>query len=587
MEIYLVRVRERPEGSLYIDRKPHATTDDDYIAISHVWGSPDTVQKARIDGVSWEVPLSPGKQDILSLLRRDDICGDGWFWMDLFCIDQTESAFISISDQIMAIPSVYKSSRCVKVLLESPVCKEWHEAAMQFFENGPINQDGFQEEELIHGRSCTHHAFADPWFERLWTRQEGLYASVLHFIVLRPVQCERRPKDAMDAWVVHGTLLAHRFRVNTFLVDKLAYHGLTSAAEDTVFSLYFDVIYRHRVNITLAYDCEPGPARSYNPIRDAWRSQRSTTKPRDYVLAVFPDIEGYRVPAKPREMSFPQLLHDAINQPAVSAKLQFVSKISQGVAGPSRKAKKSLLPWLVVNPGNIGEAYDTFTADAVDASGTGSGIAEARMWSLPGGIQLQDVDATASGLEALIKDNWGRTADINRHVALLSPAGPCTGVTRRAPPAAAFTQEFMHLAVSQWMPEQQMSMLEPRTKGVLPAVDSAMTDRVGEDVFANELRRFLVCLICGVSLPTADRVLELADVVRVMTPHGPLLGVVHRATKLEAGQDQLRLLCSASSYMQGFYIGLLIEGGVSVRGRTVIANKGVWDSIESFLSLGR
>ncbi|KAJ5458408.1 hypothetical protein N7475_009796 [Penicillium sp. IBT 31633x] len=504
----------------------------------------------------------------------------------------------------MAIPSVYKSSRCVKVLLESPVCKEWHETAMQVFESGPINQDNFQEEELRHGRLCTHHAFADPWFERLWTRQEGLYASVLHFIILRPFQCERRPQSAMDSWVIHGTLLAHRFRAETFLVDKLSYHGFTAPIEDVLFSLYFDVIYRHRVNITLAYHCEPGPARSYNPIREAWRSQRSTTKPRDYVLAVFPDIEGYKVPTGARKLSFPQLLRDAINQPAVSAKLQFMSKVSQGVAGPSQKAKESLSPWPVAEPGNIGEAYDTFTADVVDANDTGSGVTEVRMWPVPGGIQLQDVDATASGLEALINDSWGSTADIDRHVALLSPAGPCTGVTRRAISRSSnsdeedgaessslllqhFTQEFTHLAVSQWMPEQHMSMLEPRTKGVLPAMDSAMTDRVDKDVFAKELRRFLVCLICGVSLPTADKVLEVADVVRVMTAHGPLLGVIHRATRLEAKQDKLKLICSASSFMQGFGIGLQIEGGVSVRGRTVIGNKGVWDSIESLLSLGR
>ncbi|KAG0156102.1 hypothetical protein Pdw03_6998 [Penicillium digitatum] len=126
-------------------------------------------------------------------------------------------------------------------------------------------------------------------------------------------------------------------------------------------------------------------------------------------------------------------------------------------------------------------------------------------------------------------------------------------------------------------------MLKPRTNGVLTAVDTAITDRVGEEVFAHELQRFLVCLTCSVSLPTADRGLEVADVVRVTTPRGPLLGVVHRATKLEAGQDNSRLLYGAISYMHGFIIGLRIESGFSVRGRAVIASKEGWGSIEGLL----
>ena len=40
MNIYLVRVSKQVSGSLCIEYKPHATTDDDYIAISHVWGTP-------------------------------------------------------------------------------------------------------------------------------------------------------------------------------------------------------------------------------------------------------------------------------------------------------------------------------------------------------------------------------------------------------------------------------------------------------------------------------------------------------------------------------------------------------------------
>ena len=71
--------------------------------------------------------------------------------------------------------------------LENPVCQDWQAAAMQAFDGGSINEDAFQEQELTHGRSCRNFLFADAWFERLWTRQEGLYARSLRFVVLKPV----------------------------------------------------------------------------------------------------------------------------------------------------------------------------------------------------------------------------------------------------------------------------------------------------------------------------------------------------------------------------------------------------------------
>ncbi|KAI1204979.1 uncharacterized protein F4807DRAFT_444592 [Annulohypoxylon truncatum] len=578
MDIYLVRIREQPGGSLYIDRKAHATTNDNYIAISHVWGTKETVQKYTVNGVPWEVSLSPGKKDILSILRRDDICGDGWFWMDLFCLDQSESPSISIADQLMAIPSIYKCSRCVKILIESPVCMKWQETASQAFEQGPINEEAFQEEELAHGRSCPYLLFADPWFDRLWTRQEGLYACVLDLIILKPVSCRRHSRDPTSAWIAHGTLLAHRFRAETFLLDKLAYHGLQPLkAKESLFSLYFDVIYKRHVNITLAYDCESGPDPKYNPIVEAWRSQRCTAKARDYVLAVFPDVDGYNVPVGAKKMSFPELLLDAIHQPAVCRQFKFAPKVPRGMVSPSGKGTESILPWLIDTPSNIGEAYDTFTANNT-TSGTDS-----RPGGIHGNIELEDITFTKSGLCAL-KEDWKRTTDIYRHVVLASPSGPCTGSPRQDVSDDGgllqqyFAQEFMHIAVSQYLPQEKMNALELQTNGVLPF------DRIRdipEEVYARELKRFLVCLICGASLFTADKVLETADVVRVSTLYGPLLGVMHRETKRVAKQDQLMLACSPTWDLQGFYIGLRVGDGMSVRGRTIIPNSSVWDSIEN------
>lgn len=106
MRIYLVRVQEAEGGDLFLERKSDATTADTYVAISHVWGTPSTITQKRIPGVEWEVSLSPGKSNILLILRRPDICGSCWFWMDLFFIDQRDTAAIPISDQLAAIPAI-------------------------------------------------------------------------------------------------------------------------------------------------------------------------------------------------------------------------------------------------------------------------------------------------------------------------------------------------------------------------------------------------------------------------------------------------------------------------------------------------
>ena len=60
----------------FLERNVDATTADDYIAISHVWGDPSTrpIKKVFVDGAG-EIELSPAKTDILPILYRDDVCG--------------------------------------------------------------------------------------------------------------------------------------------------------------------------------------------------------------------------------------------------------------------------------------------------------------------------------------------------------------------------------------------------------------------------------------------------------------------------------------------------------------------------------
>ncbi len=220
--------------------------------------------------------------------------------MDLFCIDQDPHAEIPIADQLMAIPTIYKSSQCVKVLIESLVCTGWQNMALSALSANPALKAGsFAEGELQHSPKCGSRPPQDPWFDRLWTRQEGLYAMNLQVVVLNPIECPRFTKvqTQSEKWAAEGQNRVRKEAVSTFINEKMEYHG-SLPDDDLPFNFYLDLVYRGELNIRKYSGAVVGPGPTYSPIRNAWRSARKTTKACDYVLAVLPDIKGYRVPPK-------------------------------------------------------------------------------------------------------------------------------------------------------------------------------------------------------------------------------------------------------------------------------------------------
>ncbi|THU81971.1 hypothetical protein K435DRAFT_766928 [Dendrothele bispora CBS 962.96] len=581
MDIYLVRVSERPDKSLFIERKPNATTNDDYIAISHVWGTPETIQATEVDGVPGTVWLSPGKKDILSILRRESICGDSWFWMDLFCIDQTQDASISIADQLMAIPAIYKSSRCVKVLIETPVCDGWQTQASRVILDSTMDADLFAEEETRHARKCPHMLFCDPWFERLWTRQEGLYGSVLEVIILNPVTCSRlqtAPRTGKDGWIAEGAAPAKRTVAKFFFSDKIAYHGIPdSEAQRIQFPFYLDFVYRHRIEVK-KYGGQIGPAPSYSPITEAWRSNRITTKPRDYVLAVFPDIAGYQVPVNARKMPFHELITDALGQATILERFRVASKVPKGLISET-SSKDSPTPWILNEPSNIGEAFDSFIARFYDDTTT---TTDAKFFAVAQKTQLEKLDFNKSNISG-IQDIWSTTADVIKHMTLVSPSGPCTGTTRSSVQTeqGLLHQYFVHqlapAAVMKFLPKEKLDAIEFATKGMFTFEE---VGNMSDDTFSRELRRFLVSLICGTSLHTADVILKSADFRIVSSEYGKLLSLIRRDILSNSRQDIL-LLCTTLWPLQGFLVGVKTDRGVFVVGRTVVPTSKFWDSMEA------
>lgn len=558
MELYLARICERDDKSLYVERKQALTTEESYVAISHVWGDPATIKTVHIDGVG-PVKLSPGKKDFLDILRRPDICGVGWFWLDLFCIDQRPNSPIPISAQLMAIPTIYRSSAVVVVLIESPVCGSWIEDAIRVSECSAINSDVFSIEEAAHARKCPNLVFMDPWFDRVWTRQEGLYAMKLRMIILNKVTCARlatAPAHDGDRWLAEQQAVAKRAEAATFITDKLAYHGIPDDGGVTSECFYFDLMYKHRVDVA-NYSGEVGPASGYMPIRDAWRSNRTTTKPRDYVLAIFPDIEGYRVPLNVRNLSFSQLLEDAYEQVRKNGRSRSVvlPKIPKSMI--TTMASDSDRPWTTENPANISQAYDSIA----DVSRAGPVDEEqnvpdrrAEVWSSGVGSRvllrpLEVKDQTA--LEGLVK-LCESGVDLVQHIVLAAPSGPFLGSAR------AFQHEkaLLHRFFAQRFGESALRQYSAReSSGISPTILQRLGShgtvdleklKYTEEAFEEELKRFLVCLMCGTTMTCATEVLEFSDLAMVVTEGSPsgggeMLALVNRMVLAAADRYELAL----------------------------------------------
>lgn len=573
MEIYLCKVAEK-DGARFLKRKPHGTTDDSYIAVSHVWGTPETISQVHVDGVG-DVSLSPGKKDILAILQRPDICGQSWFWMDLFCIDQTPNASISISDQLLAIPQIYKSSRCVKVLIETPICRTWHENAIttdafQVWCSTTWKADeklatekaeNFEAWESIHARKCPCMLYHDAWFDWLWTRQEGLYAATLDFVPLNMVNCLRYEiaQSNERKWVAQGDNRKRRERVLTFIADKLEYHGALCREENRT-AAYFKMMYQHRLGID-QFDEKIGPVDGYSPIDEAWRSSRITTKPRDYVLAIFPDIKGYRIPPNARGLAFRQLLLDAIVQLGRESSSPIVFKVLNSLVNSEDDDHSGAVPFLLEQPDSISEAFDTFAvldSEPRDAKNpTYSVESDSEIVTISASLRLETVHMTPDQLPAMV-DLWKASANNLSQYLSACLSGPCLGTSwgieaeNLAFRSLAF--QFGKVRIDEWASTQPKYKIPSNPDGITDWDD--LREVRGDAECAVFLRRFMVCLMCGCSLRTADYLLMKADFRTVETPFGKQLALVNKnAISLEVNNKFL-LVNRGLLDFEGFHIGI-------------------------------
>jgi hypothetical protein len=122
---------------------------------------------------------------------------------------------------------------------------------------------------------------------------------------------------------------------------------------------------------------------------------------------------------------------------------------------------------------------------------------------------------------------WELTADTVSHMLYAAPSGPCTGSSRIAHSKEGMLHRYLaHLfarsAIVKYSTEDKFKDL--RAHGVVDIDKLNITDVL----FEFELKRFLICLVCGTTLTISTMILDEVDFRLISTPYGKLLALINK-----------------------------------------------------------
>jgi hypothetical protein len=286
--------------------------------------------------------------------------------------------------------------------------------------------------------------------------------------------------------------------------------------------------YAHHLNID-QFRGKPGPVSGYSPIGEAWKSDRTTTKPRDYVLAVFPDVKGYKIPPNAKAYSFKELLGDAIAQ--LQEESLVAVKAIDGRTKHDIKTTEKIQPFILEDPENVSEAFDTFAplddGPRDDLTPRFAASFNPQIVSTPGPVVLETVQINYNSLPALVS-LWNSTANNLQHFLGVCVAGSCIPTGRDL---SLESLCFRHLAF-EFSAERirEWSLTTEAVPGIAHGiVDWAKSkEQISDDEFSLLIKRFMTCLLCGCALRTAKELLLFTDFRVVGSPFGKLLALVNK-----------------------------------------------------------
>jgi hypothetical protein len=150
-----------------------------YVAISHIWGKAEYCDLPSFP--LRKVQASSYKVDFL-LRQLPGLVGDGWFWMDIICVDQQDAdARIAVVDHI---PELFRKAEKTIVIKDGDGLKACCGNAI-----GTLQESHDWDQKLIDHLHQNHigELIPDSWLERLWPLQEAILSNTLQF-----VSCDER-----------------------------------------------------------------------------------------------------------------------------------------------------------------------------------------------------------------------------------------------------------------------------------------------------------------------------------------------------------------------------------------------------------
>jgi hypothetical protein len=278
----------------------------DYVAISHVW---EKAAWQDIPGIDGQVLASKEKAKFIEK-RLPSIVGTKWFWMDVLCVDQgNKEARIAVTQHI---PTIFRYAQKTIVVRNSTGFRDCCSQALgNVFTIKEIQATLLThlEMHLEMQRSGEREGLKEAIFERLWVLQEVALSNCIRF-----VRCEGVSEDSQDV-----DSSEHDSTVDNFLLtmnegfsfawgwDDYDRENPSKGLEFLRAFLQYGTVSRSPPERSLPF---PTPAHLLRYITNT----RRTSKPRDFILAIMPQYDFYKIPRAARDMTFGQLLVDCFQQ---------------------------------------------------------------------------------------------------------------------------------------------------------------------------------------------------------------------------------------------------------------------------------
>ena len=341
-QILLVQLRRDKTAETGYRLAYRLSFSEPYFAISHSWADRTGNGSSIVihDLAPWPLCLSPAKLAFLdwlfsiqeSAITNPDLGWTSWYWLDLFCIDQTKGDEHLFSRQLKQIPQVFSDAVGCLALLASWPC-DVATAMPQSDAEGPDEEvadyDAVDEWLKSHTKVCFCVPFVDAWLTRVWTRQELLYSKRLRLVTAN-IWLSRAGNISTDCWKDKPQ----------FYVPPLASEGLKEFSSCLIVwaTMYRLPVshYKPAILASMARALIRGDIVDETIVQDQasehlrqttlsewfafnWSmllngSIRFTSHARDAIISQMLHLRGYQVPPSPRSMSLEALAADANSQ---------------------------------------------------------------------------------------------------------------------------------------------------------------------------------------------------------------------------------------------------------------------------------